>query len=433
MNRSPQIQLKTSAILNVPLQCYGEDFIFVVNGKEYKTQRLIADLLSKKISHLHSIDPTIYEYTINTDEKGDFSYILSLINFTKNNIPESEIPFLIEAVNILENDSIDIIQEEETTEITLNNVFDKIQKHECYSKYYSKSLHKEIEFISSHFSEIDERGKEKLSKLKLSTLIQIFESKNLKLKDEDQLFDIVNELYSKDSQYSILYETVDFLNVSTECICEFTSQFDVNDLTHQIWDKICERLKQTQNANKPKSDHRYINTIFNYSEDQPFSGIINHLMKQTNNNISNEISLTASSYFDQSEKYNIKNIALFDEPEKGFSTDGSSLGWLCIDFIKHKVIPSYYTIKSIGRYFSGEQFSLRSWVVEVSNDNGSWEIIDEVKNNSQLKGNLLVHTFKIQKPPTKAMRYFRIRSTDKDWGNYNYLCLNSLEIFGSLI
>ena len=68
-----RLQLKTSSILNVPLQSYFDDFSFIVNGKEYKTSRLISDLLSPKICEIHANDPTFDIFTIKTQQKGDFS------------------------------------------------------------------------------------------------------------------------------------------------------------------------------------------------------------------------------------------------------------------------------------------------------------------------------------------------------------------------
>lgn len=53
------IQLDYSCVLNIPLQTYNEDFYFIVNGQEYKTNRLISVLLSPKISKIHLSDPII--------------------------------------------------------------------------------------------------------------------------------------------------------------------------------------------------------------------------------------------------------------------------------------------------------------------------------------------------------------------------------------
>ena len=88
------ITLQEKSILNVPLQLYQKDFIFVVNGKEFYTTKTIADLLSRKISNLHINDPTIDQIKINTKEKGDFTYFLNLIYFNKVKIPDSQIPFI---------------------------------------------------------------------------------------------------------------------------------------------------------------------------------------------------------------------------------------------------------------------------------------------------------------------------------------------------
>lgn len=66
MSEKNQIQLEYSSILNVPIQNYAKDFTFIVNGEEFRTSSLISDLLSTKISQIHTINPTINTFTINT-------------------------------------------------------------------------------------------------------------------------------------------------------------------------------------------------------------------------------------------------------------------------------------------------------------------------------------------------------------------------------
>lgn len=72
MSRS--IKLQYLSVQQVPFNCYTNDFTFVVNGEEYKTNRFIADLLSPKIGKLHSTDQTIDYFILNTEQKGDFSF-----------------------------------------------------------------------------------------------------------------------------------------------------------------------------------------------------------------------------------------------------------------------------------------------------------------------------------------------------------------------
>ena len=83
MCRKSNIQLDYASVLQVPLQNYREDFTFIVNVEEFPTTQLISDLLSPKIGQIHSIDPTFSKFAIETQNKGNFSHILQLINFQK--------------------------------------------------------------------------------------------------------------------------------------------------------------------------------------------------------------------------------------------------------------------------------------------------------------------------------------------------------------
>lgn len=122
MSSTNQIQLHTDCILNVPIQSYDE-FTFIVNGEEFKTTRLVSDLLSKKISQIHQNEPTLCEYIINTRSKGNFSLIIKLASFQRLSIPDNELQFVREIIELLDNDSIIMNDDESQQEITLDNVF----------------------------------------------------------------------------------------------------------------------------------------------------------------------------------------------------------------------------------------------------------------------------------------------------------------------
>ena len=117
-----KVQLKISSIENVPLQTYNDDFSFIVNGEEFKTSRLFADLLSPKICQIHSNDPTFEQFTINTQHKGNFSHILQLNNFKDFTISDDELEFMIEIIEILGNESFNITVSHEYQELTNDNV-----------------------------------------------------------------------------------------------------------------------------------------------------------------------------------------------------------------------------------------------------------------------------------------------------------------------
>lgn len=75
------LKLLTQSILQVPIGNYEQDFTFIVNGKEFQANKIVADLLSTKISKQHLLDPTLNQLTINTRTFGNFQHILDLLNF----------------------------------------------------------------------------------------------------------------------------------------------------------------------------------------------------------------------------------------------------------------------------------------------------------------------------------------------------------------
>ena len=145
---SNAIKLQTQSILQVPISSYEKDFTFIVNGREFKTSKIIADLLSPKISKARINDPTIREFVINTHSQGNFDQILNLVNFERQEISKNNESFFSEVIDQLGITSIDI--EIPDDEITLDNVIERVKSHEqknIYSELYSK----EIDFLSANF------------------------------------------------------------------------------------------------------------------------------------------------------------------------------------------------------------------------------------------------------------------------------------------
>lgn len=82
MNGLVQLSLKASSICSVPFNIY-DSFTFIVNDQSFSSTKIVADLLSSKICNIHSTDPTFNEFTITTQNNGDFSQVLDLLNFKK--------------------------------------------------------------------------------------------------------------------------------------------------------------------------------------------------------------------------------------------------------------------------------------------------------------------------------------------------------------
>ena len=74
--------LSFNNLYDFPFDKYEKDFTFILNGQRYKTSRFVADILSPNIREMHLSDPTIDEFTINTEtisigEKEGEKYFLN--------------------------------------------------------------------------------------------------------------------------------------------------------------------------------------------------------------------------------------------------------------------------------------------------------------------------------------------------------------------
>ncbi|KAK8834180.1 hypothetical protein M9Y10_019828 [Tritrichomonas musculus] len=434
MNGFGTIKLKKSSITNVPLQTYQQDFTFIVNGKDYKTTRLFSDLISPKICKLHIIDPTIDFFIIDTKEKGNFSYFLDLQNFSEYSIPEEEIPFILEVFNILENKHIEFkIQKDE---ITLDNVFNLIKKHEKYPQLYYKRLLKEIRFISSHFFEICSKRKEQLKSLSVDLLNDVLNNENLKLNDEDQLLEFINELYLDDSKFYFLYESVHFKNVSSKSIHKFIEIFDINDLTRFIWESLSNRLEDEKsnelilfNEKRYKSIENEINskqkifTCYNQNNDLN-PGIIHYFANMDKD----KINITSSSIF--YDKVSPENILIYDNQEKYFCSRNEFSNWLKIDFKENLISPTDYTILSSPNNKGAAH--PKNWAIQGSNDNKKWVNLNEQRNCTLINGWSISHTFHIDDPKLRQFRYLRIVTTGMNCWRDNKLMFKSIEFYGTV-
>ncbi|KAK8880578.1 hypothetical protein M9Y10_003258 [Tritrichomonas musculus] len=425
-----KIHLQTSSILHIPIQNYEQDFTFIVNGKEYPTSRIVADLLSPKISRLHIIDPTIKEYWINPKTLGDFNNILALVDFQDKDITEKDLPFFSEIFRLLEIESKDIRINLTKNDDKSLTALDKLIRDLSFGIIYEEEIEKDIAKVSEELYQLkdDEEEKAKLKNLDISIIERIFGHPNLQIDSEDQLVDIINELYRQDREYCELYSFVDFKNVTTSKMREFLTEIQQDDVTHQTWislsERLCEEVKDGENQKryKTKKPKFYKEILFNKQE---FDGLVNCLRKE--GNIQDEVSITLSSiqYGDP------QNLFIYENKNTYCYTNNVQDSWICFEFKKHEIMPTNYTIRTQS---GGPNFlHLKSWNLEGSNDNNNWTILDEEKDCSYLNGSYFTHTFGTRNEEHQSFKYLRIHQTDKSWYNDYRLLMNCIEFYGQLI
>lgn len=429
---NPTIQLKLESIMHIPMDKYDQDFTFIVNGEEYRTSRIFADLLSRKISKLHFTDPTNDKIYINTGTKGDFKRFLSILNFQINDLRNEDIKFIREISEQLETTDIEI--KVNRPEITIENALDRLFEDERFSNFYSSEIEKDIEFVSANFSEIKTVQKDNFKKLEIFTLERIFCNDNFKIDSEDDLLEFVNELFKDDDKYSKLYSHVYFENVGVDKMNEFIDIFSIEYLTPGTWESLSNRLKQKVCMSTEKFSERYkggtsvkrddsCKRSVEYNNDH-YSGIIDYFRKESN--INEEVKITASSIV----QCDLQKVLQKDFPTNNFATNNISGSWICVEFKNHQVIPTHYTIRSNNCDSNGPH--PRNWVIEGSSDSSNWEQIDEQKENSFLNGKSQVFTFPIRPSNQHKFKFIRIRQTGVNWQNGNHLYMNYIEFFGKI-
>lgn len=427
-----QLKINLSNITKLPFQSYQNDFSFIINGQEFKTNKIVSDILSQNICKTHLNDPTFDEIIINTTNKGDFSLILNLLNFKKIQIPDKELPFILEVIDILGNDSFKFISPNNTTEITTDNIFTLINL-ENQQKLFPDLFYEKIDFLSSHFFELCETKQDEFLKLRIETLFSIIDNPKLQLNSEDQLLNFIIKLYSNDPQYSILFEAVYFTNISSDLMKEFISTYNFNDMTSKIWKRLSPRL-----INKPieyqKRSSRYkrnFGSIFEKPENNTLSGIIDYLRKKSNGNIQNEISVLSNSCLNSDPNCQPISIVLYDDQSKVFRSKDQPGSWICIDFKNHKIMPTDYAIQS--RNWTKNCGHPKNWVIEGSIDGNDWQILDQQQNFVGLNDANVVNTFSIKNQERKEFSLIRMRSIGLSCAGTNTLSFKSIEFYGEYI
>ena len=429
-------KLQTDSIMQVPLRNYENNFTFIINGDQFETNKIIADLISPYISKIHASDPTLSEFTITTQEKGNFQIILDLFSFKEFPIKENEIKFISEIFEKLGTDNLSI--KSNSSEINIDNVIYLIRQHEKSHFLFSQNLKQEIDFLSEHFYELNENQEKQLMNLSIQTIEKIFYNSNLKLKTEDQLLRVIDQLYIENHNYSYLYQYVLFSNVETKSIEEFLSIFDNDNLTRGTWLSLSKRLINDiekvdyRYHSKNKIECKEKNKVKSVVE-IPFSngkleGIFSFLLN--NSIIKNEVKITCSYHCGGS----ISDLIEIEKTNNRFYTNYSTDPWLCFEFKKRKIVPSNYSIRSQNCNANGRH--PKSWYIEGSEDGKNWIKIDEQVNCPYLNGPNIVHTFPIQKEKFegKAFKFIRMHHTDKSWGNFDSIIdICSIEFYGKLI
>lgn len=436
-----------------------DEFTFIIGEQETSMKRIFAEFLSPKVSQLHKADPTVNFLDLNDmveskelNESREpakllkiaISLIEKLFEGEKVEINEDqEFPMrflsillgnkeMFDKINELYVDGKDLEVDHYLNDLEL---FENLTKSQISFDYSSL-----INIISSHFYSID---KSKLLRFKKSTLYSIISNENLKIENEDSLFELICQIFEEESEYDSessvslvdFYEQVEFTNLSIEKLSQFVDTFNTNEISQNLWRKLsqCFYFNYQNNVSKQFNEKRYfgVSILYDNNKDHSFKGIINDLTKKCGGNVSDKkvVDVTCFSYFGSNYA---KNAVDFDNDKKYYESINNQTGWIKYDFKELKISPTHYSIKSACNKGSA---NLMNWVIEGSNSNNDddWIVLDTRNNIKSIDGLYYWQTFDVQsRRSNEYFRYLRLRGTGPNAGGDNFFKLASLEYFGFL-
>ena len=250
---------------DIPFHKYEKNFTFIVNGKRYETNRVVADILSPIIRNYHYQDESINEFEIKTiksnqknikdpsKEPDYFLDFLNLVNFDQINVDFSHQEYYLYYLQQL-GCSLDSIKIDSkfTEELTKENSVQRLKTIQLFFPDHSqdeKSVYYQIiQFIALNFDEI---SKEELKTLDIITLEDIFRNEHFCIQSEDSLLEFILDLYKQDHSNAPLFEYVHFKFTSDETRNNFLESFSIDDINsnilRSIFNSFCKDEKNNNN------------------------------------------------------------------------------------------------------------------------------------------------------------------------------------------
>lgn len=437
------------------------EFKFIFGKREIKMHKLFAEFLSPTVAHFQHCDPTI----------NSISYDQLLINFEKvdksinKNFDDLISEKIISQIEQISSGSSIIIDENDISkfrflsilfgnqellsiidntypnyidDLTIDQKIEELHNLRLFPTDFDENLKMRlIDQISSQFNKIDSS---KLAHLPISILYLILTNEHLSHEDEDSIFELIEKVFSEKVEFekedsiciNDFYELIDLTKLSTTKQREFISGIDFTSITGSLWQKLCEFFLNGKSEVTKEDDRKgiKIEIEFDKNPEHRLHGIINYLTEKCGGNVMEKgvVELSASSINTSLDRVvDLKSTNVFQ-------TKNRPNQWIKYDFGKRRIRPSSYSIRSKSSSSWAHGGNLQNWVIEGSNDDIEWKVLDRRSDVTALQINNQMETFYIDTllQPDESFRYIRITQTGKSTGDLDYLSLSALEFFGLL-
>jgi hypothetical protein len=422
--RKKELRLSTKGLENVASLRIG-DFMLRFGEHEVVCNRFEASFLSPRITATLLNDPTITEYEVDVDECGSFdancvSGLLSLSrngSFELNSSNFETTKFLSKVFGNRELSDHLVAFVEDNEALSDSNVVARLS----LAEFLETSGSREIEYLASHFYEID---RDLLKSLRHENLHEVIRSGKLQIESEDSLLDFVLEL---GDDFIDLLGCVRTEYLSVSGIDRLLTSISLSELDDSLWLSLCCRLRLfVEPSSDVGSRHRSWTKRFPIDSTRRFDGIIARLTRECGGNVHTKevVSITASSTC----RRQCHQVVDYDWNDYWYSGNSAN-SWIQFDFKTRCISVTNYTIKSDG----DGGCHLLQWSLEGSNDGTSWVTLDQ-RNTQDLNGNYVEKSYECESRQSSAtfFRFIRLIQSGPNSGNHHFLGLTNLDFFGGV-
>jgi hypothetical protein len=380
---------------------------------------LIADFLSPVIANQHHTDPSISTFTINTkDDNNNFEQFLDVGFGAPFSVTDSNTEFLLSLCAELGNLEFQAMVIKQTS----SSVIERVSAMSSLGVDFVDEC--DIAEIASTFWEFSTSD---LATLKAGILNSILSHPQLTMASEDFLFELISQHVesSEVSYFDLLsFVQLEFLSKANaqqyfDLVCD---NFDKFNLTH--WKSLQSRITGDSDSKALKNRHFCGQSFPPNSETK---GIIWHLTSVCGGNVQEkkEVILTASSVHANggTAKWEMKHAVDYNI-ETHFHANNNGNEWICFDFNERIIEPTHYSLCS-------GWHPLKNWRLEGSLDGENWTLLDEKRDNCDVKNDKSSCTFPVLS--SGRIRKIRLTQTGRTHNGEAWFMLRRFEVFGNVI
>lgn len=414
------------------------DLTIINDGRNYQCHAIVLSAISQKIYELMESEPTRKSIQFEFIDQNDdfqkiidfcygFDYVIHPKNYDITYIVSTELK-----IKELQEPSKDCLIKSFSDKTVIGSLLNVLAANGYYEPH--------LNYIRSHFQEMMDM--EELIDLPRPILEAILSASELNIENENQLAYWVTKVVAlKGREYQTLIDFLYLANLDNDALLKLCTIENINS-AKLIQDQSKQKQEKNPKTRVYSSPQVNIEALIRsndslpieFDKSHPFDGIIRYVLTTSETGKPN-IKLFSSSVWttcnNRENYFKLTNLLQLDNEHSCWYSHGSPDQWVLYDFSPRALKITGYTLRtSGGNKGSGH---LKSWKIDVSNDNKNWVCIDERHDVDQLNDNYATFSIVSGIHCDQFYRFVRITQIGKNHHNDYSFILSCCEFYGEIV